>query len=64
MMAGEGEGRNWEEVAEQADKVVSSVDQVALLAWMGIKADTRENAGEVKKDMERAKGSYIYSCHQ
>ena len=42
MMAGEGEGRNWEEVAEQADKVVSSVDQVALLAWMGIKADTRD----------------------
>ena len=33
MMAGEGEGRNWEEVAEQADKVVSSVDL----------ADTREN---------------------
>ena len=35
------------------------MDQTELLAWLGTKADTRENAGEVKKEMERVKGQLI-----
>ena len=35
------------------------MDQTELLAWIGTKADTRENAVEVKKDMEKLKGQLI-----
>ena len=35
------------------------MNQTELLAWLGTKADTRENASEVKKDMEKMKGQLI-----
>ena len=39
--------------------MIGSVDQTELLAWIGTKADMRENALEVKKDMEKLKGQLI-----
>jgi len=59
LLAGEVAERRWGEVAEQAEVVVRSVDQPALLAWLGMKTDTRENAAEVKKEMEKVKGQLV-----
>ena len=59
MLAGDLAERSWEAVVEQAELVISSVDQPALLAWLGMKADTRDNAGEVKKEMEKVKGQLV-----
>ena len=36
-----------------------SVDQQQLLAWLGMKSDARENAVEVKKDMEKNKQQLV-----
>ena len=36
-------------------RVILSVDQAQLLAWLGMKSDARENAVEVKKEMDKAK---------
>jgi len=58
MSATEGE-RDWKSVEEQADRVIQSVDQPQLLAWLGMKADTRENASEVKKEMEKLKQQLV-----
>jgi tripeptidyl-peptidase-2 len=54
ILSTEGE-RDWDAVLEQADKVVMSVDQQQLLAWLGMKSDARDNAVEVKKEMEKSK---------
>lgn len=35
------------------------MDQPQLLAWLGMKSDARENAGEVKKEMEKAKQQLV-----
>jgi len=51
--------REWGDVETQAEKVINSVDQGALLTWMGIKSDARENACEIKKEMEKTKGQLI-----
>lgn len=59
MLSGEVTDRSWEAVVEQAELVAMSVDQPALLAWLGMKADLRDNAGEVKKEMEKSKGQLI-----
>jgi len=53
------ENKDYPEILNTADKLISSVDQTELLAWIGTKADTRENAVEVKKDMEKLKGQLI-----
>jgi len=59
MLSVELAERSWEGVVEQAELVIMSVDQPALLAWLGMKADLRDNAGEVKKEMEKSKGQLI-----
>jgi len=46
-------------VLQTADKVITSVDEKELLAWMGTKSDTRENAADVKKEMEKQKGHLL-----
>jgi len=53
------ENKNWNEILLTANKLIESVDQTELLAWLGTKSDTRENAGEVKKEMEKKKGQLI-----
>lgn len=53
------EPKDWNEILATADKLIGSVDQTELLAWLGTKADTRDNAGEVKKEMEKMKGQLI-----
>merc|ERR1712226_1030201 len=58
-LSGETAERNWAAVVEQAETVVQSVDQPALLAWLGMKADMRDNATEVKKEMEKVKGQLV-----
>jgi len=58
MSVPEGE-RDWAAVIEQADRVIMSVDQQQLLAWLGMKSDARENAGEVKKEMEKNKQQLV-----
>ena len=40
-------------------RVIQSVDQKQLLAWLGMKSDARDNALEVKKEMEKAKQQLI-----
>ena len=30
-----------------------------MLAWLGTKSDTRQNASDVKKEMEKAKGQLL-----
>jgi len=59
MLSGEVAERNWSMVVEQAEAVVASVDQSALLAWLGMKADLRDNAADVKKEMEKVKGQLV-----
>ena len=39
--------------------MITSVDEKELLAWMGTKSDTRENAADVKKEMEKQKGHLL-----
>merc|ERR1719456_917447 len=51
--------KDWSAVLEQADRVIMSVDQQQLLAWLGMKSDARENAVEVKKDMEKNKQQLV-----
>jgi len=51
--------RDWASVLEQSDRVIQSVDQKQLLAWLGMKSDARDNALEVKKEMEKAKQQLI-----
>merc|ERR1711874_558558 len=48
--------KDWKEIAATADKLLASIDQSEVLAWQGTKTDTRENAVEVKKDMEKQRG--------
>ena len=35
------------------------MDEKELLAWLGTKSDTRENAAEVKKEMDKSKGQLL-----
>jgi len=58
LSTSEGE-KDWSAVLEQADRVIMSVDQQQLLAWLGMKSDARENAVEVKKDMEKNKQQLV-----
>jgi len=51
--------RDWKEISATADKLLASIDQNEVLAWQGTKTDTRENAGEVKKDMEKQRGQLL-----
>jgi tripeptidyl-peptidase-2 len=53
------ENKDFTLIVETADKVISSVDEKELLAWLGTKADTRDNAAEVKKEMEKSKGQLL-----
>jgi len=53
------ETKDWDAILNTADKLIGSVDQTELLAWMGTKSDTRDNAVEVKKEMEKLKGQLI-----
>jgi len=55
LMNAEGDAKNWKSILEQAEAVIKCVDQPKLLAWLGIKADTSDNAAEVKKEMEKIK---------
>merc|ERR1712051_539963 len=59
MLAVDAAEKKWKDIVEQADVVIQSVDQPALLAWLGMKADTRDNAGELKKEMEKVKGQLM-----
>ena len=59
LLAVDAAEKNWKDIVEQADVVIQSVDQPALLAWIGMKADIRENAGELKKEMEKVKGQLM-----
>merc|ERR1712108_128373 len=59
LLAVEAAEKKWKDIVEQADVVIQSVDQPALLAWIGMKADTRDNAGELKKEMEKVKGQLM-----
>merc|ERR1712233_247681 len=59
MLAAEAAEKKWKDIVEQAEVVIQSVDQPALLAWLGMKADTRDNAGELKKEMEKVKGQLM-----
>jgi len=58
LSVSEGE-KDWGAVLEQSDRVILSVDQQQLLAWLGMKSDARENAVEVKKDMEKNKQQLV-----
>ena len=58
MTGGEGE-KNWRDVLQQAEKVIDCVDQPQLLAWLGMKSDMRDNAADVKKDMEKTKQQLV-----
>ena len=40
-------------------QVMKSIDEKELLAWLGTKSDTRDNAAEVKKEMEKYKGQLL-----
>jgi len=53
------ETKDWSAILATSDKLIGSVDQTELLAWMGTKSDTRDNAQEVKKEMEKLKGQLI-----
>jgi len=53
------EDKDWNELLSTAEKLVSSIEQTELLAWQGTKTDTRDNAGEVKKDMEKQRGQLL-----
>ena len=55
LQAAEGEAKSWASVLEQAETTIKCVDQPGLLAWLGVKSDTSENAAEVKKEMEKIK---------
>merc|ERR1712241_1278831 len=55
LQAAEGEAKNWASVLEQAETTIKCVDQPGLLAWLGVKSDTSDNAAEVKKEMEKIK---------
>ena len=39
--------------------MIKSIDEKELLAWLGTKSDTRDNAAEVKKEMEKYKGQLL-----
>jgi len=51
--------KSWPDIRQAAEKVMLAVDQTELLAWMGTKSDTRENAADVRKDMEKLKSQLI-----
>jgi len=53
------ENKEYNQIVETADKVITSVDEKELLAWLGTKSDTRENAAEVKKEMDKSKGQLL-----
>ena len=55
----EGEAKSWKAILEQAEVAIKCVDQPKLLAWLGIKADTSDNAAEVKKEMEKIKNNLV-----
>ena len=46
LQAAEGEAKSWASVLEQAETTIKCVDQPGLLAWLGVKSDTSENAAE------------------
>ena len=58
MMSGDGE-KNWKDVLQQAEKVISCIDQPQLLSWLGMKSDMRDNATDVKKEMEKTKQQLV-----
>jgi tripeptidyl-peptidase-2 len=53
------ENKDYKLIAETADQVIKSIDEKELLAWLGTKSDTRDNAAEVKKEMEKQKGQLL-----
>ena len=55
----EGEAKSWKAILDQAEVAIKCVDQPKLLAWLGIKADTSDNAAEVKKEMEKIKNHLV-----
>ena len=55
LMNAEAETKDWKLVHDQAEAVIKCVDQPQLLAWLGIKSDTSDNAAEIKKEMEKVK---------
>ena len=55
----EGEAKSWKAILEQAELAIKCVDQSKLLAWLGIKSDTSDNAAEVKKEMEKIKNNLV-----
>ena len=58
MMSGEGD-KNWKDILQQAEKVIECIDQPQLLSWLGMKSDMRDNAADVKKDMEKTKQQLV-----
>jgi len=59
MLAGEAVDRKWGDVLELAETAVQSVDQAKLLAFLGMKSDVSENAGEQKKEKEKLKQQLV-----
>jgi len=55
LMNAEADVKDWKQILDQAEAVIKCVDQPQLLAWLGIKADTSDNAAEIKKEMEKVK---------
>merc|ERR1712112_385505 len=55
LMNAEAETKDWKLVHDQAEAVIKCVDQPQMLAWLGIKSDTSDNAAEIKKEMEKVK---------
>merc|ERR1719397_801330 len=58
MLAGEKEDKKWIDVLELAETAVQSVDQAKLLAFLGMKSDVSENAGEQKKENDKLLAVY------
>ena len=44
LMNAEGDAKKWKSFLEQAVAVIKCVHQPKLIAWLGVKADTSDNA--------------------
>ena len=55
----ESDAKSWKAILEEAEAAIKCVEQKGLLAWLGMKSDTSDNASELKKDMEKMKNNLV-----
>ncbi|XP_053618070.1 tripeptidyl-peptidase 2 [Plodia interpunctella] len=54
-----------EQLSSIADKVINAIDQEKLLAYIGMKNDTRSDANKIKQEQEKLRGYLIEAlCHR